>query len=164
MNRSCARALETTPQGGRDGARSRTCLNDYAHRSLNSPARANSLRAPLPSGSAGWLTERALSLLWKKFLEKEAPRALREMSELLATDLVTGMALMAMLALFVPPMAQMIFNLSALFSRFMELRSKRMSHRDYIAGIAGEAISLAKEAREITVQDRWVYDDPSLPT
>jgi hypothetical protein len=110
----------------------------------------------------GWLAERALTLFWEKFLELQAPVALKNLSELLATDLATGMALMALLVLFVPPMAQWIFEASASFTRFLELRSKRLSQREYLAAIAAEAIELAKEARAISVFGRWDYEDLTL--
>ncbi len=110
----------------------------------------------------GWLAERALTLFWEKLLEKQAPAALGQVSDLLATDLATGMALMALLVLFVPPVAQWIFESSAKLARFMELRSKRLSKREYLADIAREAIALAREARAITVMGRWDYGDSKI--
>lgn len=109
-----------------------------------------------------WLTERALTLLWEKLLEKQAPLALRQMSDLFATDLVIGMAIMAILVLFVPPAASFLFDLSARLARMVELRNKRMSRRDYIAKISTEAIQIAQEARGISTFGRWDYDDPSF--
>lgn len=106
-----------------------------------------------------WLAERAVTFFWEKLLEREAPKALREVSDLLATDLATGMALMALLVLFVPPIAQWLFEASASLTRFLELRSKRLSKRDYLANISTEAVGLARTARAITVVDRWNYGD-----
>lgn len=112
--------------------------------------------------AVGWISERTLTLFWEQFLERQAPVALKNLSELLATDLATGMALMALLVLFVPPMAQWIFEASASFTRMLELRSKRLSQREYLAAIAAEAIELAKEARAISVFGRWDHDDLAL--
>lgn len=111
---------------------------------------------------AGWLIERSLTLFWEKILEKQAPKALQQVSQLLATDLITGMAVMALLALFVPPLAQFVFDRSAALSRYMELRSKRMGRRDYINAIAREAITLAQEARRIASIGRYDHRSPTM--
>jgi len=81
------------------------------------------------------------------------------MSDFLANDLTTGMAIMASLALFVPPTASFLFDISARFSRFVELRNKRLSRRDYIFGLANESVALAQEARSITTFGRWDYSN-----
>ncbi len=80
----------------------------------------------------GWLADRGFTLLWEKVLEKQTPLALRQMSEFLSTDIATGMALMAVFVLFVPPVTSLIFDLSASLARSIELRGRRMSRRDYI--------------------------------
>ncbi len=111
----------------------------------------------------GWLTDRTLTLFWETVLEKQAPEALAEMSDFLANDLTTGMAIMASLALFVPPVASFIFDASARFSRHIELQNKRLSRRDYIYAIANEAIALAQQARKITTFGRWDNSHYLLP-
>lgn len=110
----------------------------------------------------GWIADRSLTLFWERILEQQAPEALRQMNALLGTDFATGMALMAMLVLFVPPLASFLFDISARFSRMIELRNKRMSKRDYIATISYEAIEICKEARSITSSGRWDYGEPSI--
>ncbi|WP_448328841.1 hypothetical protein [Sulfitobacter sp. M13] len=109
----------------------------------------------------GWLADRGFTLLWEKVLEKQTPLALRQMSEFLSTDIATGMALMAVFILFVPPVTSVIFDLSASLARTIELRNRRMSRRDYIASISYEALEISKEARSISYHGRWVYEDPS---
>jgi len=133
------------------------CLNGLRPISKGLQARGVFAAGALAIYIVTFLAEGALSLLWEKVLEREAPRALRQVSEFLATDLATGMALMAALVLFVPPITQWLFETSARFTRFMELRGKRVSKRDYLAEITLEAISLAKEARGIVMMDKWDY-------
>ncbi|MFT5785195.1 MAG: hypothetical protein ACI9KK_000541 [Ascidiaceihabitans sp.] len=109
----------------------------------------------------GWLADRGFTLLWEKVLEKQAPLALRQMSDFLSTDIATGMALMSVFVLFVPPVTSLIFDLSAGLARLIEIRSRRMSRRDYIAEISDEAVSVGQAAKAISAMGRWTYDDPS---
>jgi hypothetical protein len=110
----------------------------------------------------GWCSNASLTYYWEKVLEKQAPDALRQLSQFLANDLATGMALMTILVLFVPPVASFLFDASARLSRVVELRSRRMSRRDYIAKISREAVMIAQEARGVSSMGRWVYDEPSF--
>ncbi len=102
-----------------------------------------------------WLSGSALTFIWEKILEKQAPWALKLFNQFLATETATGGALVAALLLFAPPVIQWLLDFSAAWAQFFEAHSKRVSKREYLAELANEAIKLAQTAREVVYLERW---------
>lgn len=96
-----------------------------------------------------WLAKGAVTLLWEKILEREAPAVFKQIGAFLATELVIGMIIMLSAILFVPAVFAVLMKMSNYAYAAAIRFTKRVGKDEYIANLAADTIATVKLARDV---------------